>query len=430
MANVTNADRPQDKPDIDAVLRIDGAGRRARLTRRLAIWGVVAAVIAGSAYLLLAQGGKRTAIAYVTEAATRADIIVIVTATGSVQPTNKVDVSSELSGVIRRVLVDFNSPVKVGQPLAELDTDKLKAAADSARARVAAARAGVLDARATLTEKELDLVRKRDLAKTSAGTTQNFEAAQAARDRAAAALASAQAEVAVAEADLKLAETNLSKACICSPIDGVVLNRNVDPGQTVATSFQAPVLFTLAEDLRKMEIQVDVDEADVGKVRDGQAAIFTVDAYPEHSFRASIREIRFGSEVVQGVVTYKAVLTADNPDLLLRPGMTATAEIVVQQIADALAVPNAALRFSPGGDQSPQREQSLLQRFLPGPPRFRAPSGPPSTGASRTLWLLRDGMPTPVEVEIGASDGRRTEIRGGALEPGDAVIVDATNRQR
>ncbi len=169
----------------------------------------------------------------------------------------------------------------------------------------------------------------------------------------------------VAEADLRLNETNLAKACICSPIDGVVLKRNVDPGQTVASSLQAPVLFVIAEDLRHMELQVDVDEADVGKVKVGQKATFSVDAYPERKFPAEIRDIRYGSETVQGVVTYKAVLTIDNSDLLIRPGMTATAEIVVQQVSDALLVPNAALRFSPKSAQANRRSGGFLQRLLP-----------------------------------------------------------------
>jgi len=352
----------------------------------------------------------------------------VVTATGSVQPTNKVDVSSELSGIIRRVLVDYNSVVKVGDPLAELDTDKLQATVDSSRARVAATEARVRDTQATIVEKKLDYDRRRALVARSAISERDLEAAKAAYDRAVAALASSRADVVAAKADLKLNETNLAKACICSPINGIVLSRNVDPGQTVATSFQAPVLFTIAEDLKKMEVQVDVDEADIGKVREGQKATFTVDAFPDRRFDAQITQLRFGSEVVQGVVTYKAVLTTDNSDLVLRPGMTATAEITVEHIKQALTVPNEALRFSPPADTTAARSGGLLSRLLPGRPRFRPPSKQQNTGSSRTVWVLRDGTPVAVPVTIGVSDGRRTQVLDGAVASGQPVIVDARKR--
>ena len=211
---------------------------------------------------------------------------------------------------------------------------------------------------------------------------------------------------------MKLNETNLAKACICSPINGVVLKRNVEPGQTVASSFQAPVLFSIAEDLKKMELQVDIDEADVGQVKVGQNANFSVDAYPDRKFPAAIRDIRFDSETIQGVVTYKAVLSIDNSELLLRPGMTATAEIRVTELFDALLVPNAALRFAPAaGDSADNR--SLLRRLLPGPPQFRPASQHEETGANRSVWALRNGEPVQVAIVIGPSDGRRTQVRSG-----------------
>jgi len=203
------------------------------------------------------------------------------------------------------------------------------------------------------------------------------------------------------------------------------LSRNVEPGQTVASSLQAPVLFTIAEDLTKMEVQVDVDEADVGNVREGQKATFTVDAYPDKKFTATIRELRFGSEVVQGVVTYKAVLTTDNSALLLRPGMTATAEIVVAHVKDALTVPNAALRFSPAETQQVDN-RNFLQKIMPGPPHLRRPSTTEQpTGADRKVWVLKDGSPEEVSVTVGPTDGKRTQIVKGNLQPGQAVIVDA-----
>ena len=272
---------------------------------------------------------------------------------------------------------------------------------------------------------------RRNCCRKGAATIRDLELAKAAYDRAVAAHTSALAEVKVVEADLRLNEINLAKACICSPIDGVVLKRSVDPGQIVASSLQAPVLFVIAQDLRHMELQVDIDEADVGKVRVGQKATFSVDAYPDRKFPAAIRDIRFGSEVVQGVVTYKAVLSIDNAELMIRPGMTATAEIVVEQVNDTLLVPNAALRFSPASAMAGKKKSpGLLHRLLPKPPgaMFRPPSEPEASGPNRRIWVLRDGVPVPVPVVIGATDGRRTEIRKGAIQPDEPIIVDTAGR--
>ncbi len=368
--------------------------------------------------------GNSNAVRYVTAEAQRGGLTVIVTATGSVQPTKKVDVSSELSGTVRKVLVDYNSPVKAGQTLAELDTDKLQATLDSSRAKLETAKAKVTEAEATVIEKQRDLMRKRTLALKQITSTHDLDVAQAAHDRALASLASARADVGVAEAELKLNETNLAKACICSPISGVVLKRNVDPGQTVASSLQAPVLFSIAEDLRQMELQVDVDEADVGKVGVGQRATFSVDAFPDRRFPASIRDVRFASETIQGVVTYKAVLDIDNSELLLRPGMTATAEIRVMEIANVLLVPNAALRYQPPASSAPAEQQSLLRRIMPGPPRFRPATQREDAGPNRTMWVLKSGQPTPVTVTIGATDGKHTEISAGEIKAGETLILD------
>jgi len=412
-----------DQADIEAILGLDRpVVSRFRTWRRYLIGAALAALAVVGLYLAFG-GGAATPLRYVTEPASRGDLTVIVTATGTVQPTNKVDVSSELSGTVRKVLVDYNSAVKVGDVLAELDTDKLRATVDSSRAKLVSARAQVEQAKATVEETKLTYERRKTLLATQAGSKQDLDTAKAAYDRAVAALDAAQAEIGVAAAQLTLDETNLNKARIVSPINGVVLARNVDPGQTVASSFQAPVLFTIAEDLKQMEVQVDVDEADVGKVREGQKATFTVDAYPERKFQASIRELRFGSEVVQGVVTYKAVLATDNSELLLRPGMTATAEITVEQVPDALTVPNAALRFSPPVQVTATNE-SFLRKLLPRMPQFRAASQKEATGGKRVVWVLKDGTAAAVPVVAGATDGRRTAILEGDLKPGEAVIVD------
>lgn len=409
--------------DIDSILA-GGSSGKANWTRNRHV-RLTSAAVAGLLVLgtLWSLSGRTNAIRYLTEAATTGNLTVLVTATGSVQPMNKVDVSSELSGTVRRVLVDYNSVVTAGQTLAELDTDKLIATVESSRARLAAAKARIKDAEATAVEKERDLARKRTLAGKQISSAHDLDIAQAAHDRALAAVASTRADVGVAEAELKLNETNLAKACICSPISGIILKRNVDPGQTVAASLQAPVLFSLAEDLKKMELQVDVDEADVGKVRAGQTASFGVDAFPERRFPANIRDVRFASETVQGVVTYKAVLTVDNTELLLRPGMTATAEIRVSEIQNALLVPNAALRYVPPKTEA-AKEQNLLRRILPGPPRFQPASPHEEKGPTRSVWALRNGTPQEVRIAVGVSDGKLTQVLSGGLKAGDMLILE------
>ncbi len=388
-------------------------------------WLVLAAavLVAAIAYGWWSYSGTAGSITYRTDPVTKGDLTVIVTATGSIAPTNKVDISSELSGIVRKVLVDYNSIVTAGQVLAELNTDSLNAAHDSAIAKLAAANAKVAEAEATVAEAQGNFTRSKALAAQKISSTKDLAAAKAALERAMAALASAQADVGVSQADLKLNETNRAKSAITSPINGVVLTRSVDPGQTVAASLQAPVLFSIAEDLRQMEVLVDVDEADVGSVKEGQRATFTVDAFPDRKFQAQIKELRYGSEVVQGVVTYKAVLTTDNSDLLLRPGMTATAQIAVHEVRSALLIANAALRFSPASNNTTQT-RSLLRTLLGGPPRARPASKRDDTGPNRTVWIVQDGVPEAVSVVVGATDGKRTEIAAGPISAGQSIIVD------
>jgi len=427
---MTELSRPGPAGSIDDLLgirRSGGAGFLARWKRPL-IAAAAVALLAAAWYLY----GTRTAgngVQFATAEAFKGDLHVVVTATGSIQPTNKVDISSELSGTVRRVLVDYNSVVKRGQALAVLDTDKLTATVEASRAKVAAAKAKIAEIESTIDEVAREYERKKALAAREITSGRDLDVARAAHNRAVAQLASARADAAAAEADLRVNETNLAKASIYSPIDGVVLKRSVDPGQTVASSLQAPILFTIAEDLTKMEAQVDIDEADVGKVREGQTAVFTVDAYPERKFPATLRELRFASETVQGVVTYKGILTVDNSALLLRPGMTATAEIGVQDVADALLVPNAALRFQPPA-QEPEAEVSLLRRLTSFFPRPRPVSKREDTGAERKVWVEDGGAARAVPVTVGATDGRHTEIRAGAIAPGQRVIVDTVARKR
>ncbi|MEM8643313.1 MAG: efflux RND transporter periplasmic adaptor subunit [Pseudomonadota bacterium] len=420
-------DTNEGQAEIESALGIGKAPSPFRRFRTVVLVGLALSAVL-LVFALVGGNGAAGGFRYVTEPAIRGDLTVTVTATGTVQPTNDVEISSELSGIVRSVFVDYNSTVTEGQALAELDTRKLKSTVDSSSARLQAAKAKVSEAEASVAETRLDFERKARLAKTQAGSILELEVAEAKLKRALATEESAKADVASASANLTLAETDLEKALIRSPITGIVLSRNVEPGQTVASSLQAPILFTIAEDLTKMEVQVDVDEADIGKVREGQSASFTVDAYPGRRFDAEIRELRFGSEVVQGVVTYKAVLTTDNSELLLRPGMTATAEIVVAEVNDTLTVPNAALRFVPPS-AAPKDERSFLQRMMPGPPRLRKPSGTGQpAGPERQVWILRDGVPEARSVLIGATDGKRTAVVQGQLKAGEGVVVDSEKR--
>ena len=417
--------------DVEALLGVKKGARNRFLRWRTLAWVVIAMAALAGGYVLWSRSGSGATLTYVTQPATRGSLTVIVTATGSAQPITQINISSELSGTVRKVNVDYNSVVKVGDVLAELDTDKLKATVESVRAKLEAVKARVIEASATIEEKRGQHERKIALAAKQAASVQDLDLAKAAYDRAVAQHANALAEVKIAQADLRLNEINLTKASIRSPINGVVLKRSVDPGQIVASSLQAPVLFVIAEDLRHMELQVDVDEADVGKTRIGHKANFSVDAYPDRKFPAVIRDIRFGSETVQGVVTYKAVLSIDNSELMIRPGMTATAEVVVQKVEDALTVPNAALRYAPA---TPGAKQGggLLSMLLPRPPSasFRPPSKALETGPNRRLWVLRDGKPVAVPVVIGSTDGRRTEIVKGQLQADDAVILESSSPKR
>jgi HlyD family secretion protein len=423
---------PVEREDIAKAL---GMGKRSRW-RKSVFWLVLLTLgaLAVSAWLLVGKVEQGRSARFRTEPATRGDLVVTVTATGTLEPTNKVDVGSELSGIVRSVEVDYNDAVAVGQPLARLDTAKLQAQVQRARATLESAQARVLQARATVKETRAELSRLKKIAELSGGTLPSqaeLDAAEAKMDRALADEAAARAAVSEAGANVESDETDLAKAVIVSPIDGMVLSRAVEPGQTVAASLQAPVLFTLAEDLSRMELHVDVDEADVGQVREGQEAHFTVDAYPERSFPAAITQVRYGAKTVDGVVTYETLLQVDNTDLTLRPGMTATADIVASKIEGALLVPNAALRFVPPRPEqgtATRRGGSLLSQLVPRPPRGPKKSLPDEAGArsSGRVWTLREGVPTAVQVTLGASDGIHTAIIAAdpPIAPGTELLVD------
>jgi HlyD family secretion protein len=366
--------------------------------------------------------------AYVTEAVTRGDLAVRVSATGKLQPTNTVEVGSELSGLIEVVFVDENQTVKKGQALARLDTSKLGDQIARSEAALASAEASLAQAQATVKEATANLQRMREVSRLSGGKVPSqaeLDTADATLARAESQRLSAEASVKEAQAALSSDRTNLSKASIRSPIDGVVLKRAVEPGQAVAASLQVATLFTIAEDLRQMELKVDVDEADVGRVKEGQTATFTVDAYPNRTYTADVIRVAYGSTTTGDVVSYAAVLTVRNDDLSLRPGMTASAEIASAAVKGALLVPNAALRFTPTTTTT-RNSGGFVGSLMPGPPRgaTKPTEATPADGA-RQVWVLRDGVPTPVRVMVGLSDGRNTEIVSGDLTEGTPVITEA-----
>jgi HlyD family secretion protein len=366
---------------------------------------------------------------YKTQRVERGDLTVTVSATGNLEPTNQVDVGSELSGIIRSVLVEENDRVRVNEVLARLDTSKLQAQHSKNKAELASAKAKVLQAQATTREAENNLARLRHVRQLSGNkvpSPYDIDAAEAALARARADEKSATASVAQAQATLKGTETDLDKSVIRSPMNGVVLARSVEPGQTVAASMTAPVLFTLAEDLAQMELNVDVDEADVGQVQDGQEATFVVDAYPDRRFKAQITRVCYGSDTTDGVVTYETILKLDNKDLSLRPGMTATADIIVKSLKNVVLIPNAALRFSPPVDKKENSSRSLVYSLMPRPPRHESENReePSSGGNARRIWILQNNQPQAVSIQVGASDGAKTQVMGDGLAPGMQVILE------
>lgn len=404
--------------NLSALVANTGRGRRRWLMPLLALLCLF--LLGGGLWWWLAQDST-AGVTYVTEPAAKGDLVVTVVATGTVQPTRQVDVSSELSGTLVAVEADYNDAVEAGAVLARLDDTKLKAQVANAEATLVSARARVDQAQAALDEAQSNYEARGTLDRLGTTSRLDFIGYEATFRSAKAAVEIAKADVTLAEAALSSVRSDLDKTAIRSPVKGVVLDREADAGKIVASSLNAPTLFTIAEDLASMELRVDVDEADIGKVAVGNAARFTVEAYPGRSFDATITELRFAPEETDGVVTYKAVLTVDNSDLALRPGMTATATITVAEVKDALQVPNAALRYAPPQEAASTSGGGLLGLIMPRPPSGSARSPTPSGHA---LWVLRDGVPAEVPVETGASDGKHTVILKAELAPGDAVITD------
>lgn len=400
--------------------------RWARLRRPLVIGAAVLVVAVAGLLLYKGLSGPK-APTYVTEALRRGDLVTSITATGTLAPVNTVSVGSELSGTVSAVLVDDNDQVRRGQVLAQLDTARLRDQIALAEAALASAQANAREAEATLRERDLAHGRNLKLSSGSGGAyiaRATLEASKAALDRARASRDSSRAAIAQAQANLDTSRTNLAKATIRSPVDGVVLSRSIEPGQTVAASLQAPVLFILAEDLTRMELQVDIDEADVGQAVAGQVATFSVDAFAGRTYQARLTRVGLGSKTTNGVVTYTGVLTVDNADQSLRPGMTATAEIVTRRRENVLLAPAAALRFSPqAATPAASGQTGLVASLTPRMPAMGGRRRSNGANAIQQLWILRDGAPVALPVTVGASDGLQVEVSGAGLAPGLAVIT-------
>ena len=417
-----------------------------QLSRARLIW-LVAIVLVVLFFVYRYVAGREAAPEYQTVAAERGSVVSRVSTSGSLQAVVTVDVGSQVSGRIQALFADFNSPVKKGELIAKIDPSLFGAQVVSAEANVTAARANVtrLTVAAEDAERQAkrasEVYEQRLISETERDTAvANARAARASVDQGAGQLAQSRAA-------LETARTNLRYTDIVSPTDGVVISRAVNVGQTVAASLSAPVIFTIAQDLRKMEVHTNVAESDIGRLKPGMRVSFTVDAYPGEPFRGSIRDIRNAAQVVQNVVTYDAVIDVANPDLKLKPGMTATVSIVTDRRRDVLSVPNTALRFRPEGAapagavsatpagaqavEGQRRERGQGQGGGSGQNKWRRDKGAEAESddatapvvVKRTVYVLVDGTPVPREVTTGLTDGRVTEVTGGELKEGEQVIV-------
>jgi HlyD family secretion protein len=403
-------------------------------TRILVAAALLAVAAAAAATWRLRSGGKNGAFKYETATVDRGRVVARVTASGTLSALVTVQVGSQVSGRIASLHADFNSPVKKGQVIALIDPQIFQAAVEQARANVMAAEGNLARTEAQATDAQRQLRRTRELAERKLIATADLDTAQSNADAAAASVKAGQGGLAQARAALSQASVNLAYTRIVSPTDGVVISRNVDVGQTVAASLQAPTLFVIAEDLAKMQVDTSVAESDVGRLQAGMAATFTVDAFPGQVFKGKVRQVRNSPQTVQNVVTYDAVVDVANPDLRLRPGMTATVTFIYAQKDDVLRLPNAALRFRPPpGMPRPVDEASGAR------PAEGKGASPEGNGAGerrrggnggaegeRAVWVLRAGQPAPVRVRAGITDGTFTELLEGPVAEGDPLITDAT----
>ncbi len=381
------------------------AGIASRLPRR--IWIAVAALILIGAGILYALVGFQTTVSYATVPVTRGTVARMVTSTGSVNPILTITVGSYVSGVIQEINCDFNTVVKKGQLCARIDPRPYEMAVEQDQAAVATAKAQLLKDQANLAYAETNEKRLRNLLAQQATSQDSYDVANNTLNQARAQVAMDQATIQQRNAELDAAKVNLGYTNIVSPVDGIVVSRNVTVGQTVAASFQTPTLFLIATDLSKMQVDTNVSESDIGGIHVGDKAQFTVEAYPDRVFEGTVTQVRQAPQTVQNVVTYDVVVTVANPGQVLKPGMTATMRIITRSRNNVLRVPNQALRFVPGGVSAATGEMN----------------GPPSR-----LWLLKNGKPQAVTVQAGLDDDVFTEITGGDVKAGDRVIVSENAR--
>jgi HlyD family secretion protein len=373
--------------------------------KKIAIIGAIIISIAVAVFFLLRGRGNEPQ--FRTDKVVRGDIEMAVTATGTVNPVTTVLVGTQVSGTIKNIYVDFNSPVKKGQLIAQIDPALFEAQVNQAKANLLLAKANVEKAEATSVDAKRTMERNKELLAKNLIAQSDFDTAETNYETAKASVSAAKSQVAQSEAALSSAETNLFYTKIVSPVDGIVVSRNVDVGQTVAASFQTPTLFSIAQDLTKMQIDTNVAEADIGNVKVGQDVEFTVDAYPDITFKGKVWQVRNAPITVQNVVTYDVVIQVDNPELKLKPGMTANVSIIISLRRDVLKIPNAALRFLPVEMSKPSVQQK---------------------GAG--VWILEQGKPERVPVSTGISDGSYTELVSGKISEGQEVIVESLTKAK
>jgi HlyD family secretion protein len=370
---------------------------------------VIAALCAGGYFYFAGKNGKSPP--YQTVKVGKGNISEIVSATGNINAVTTVQVGSQVSGTIQKILVDFNSHVRKGQVIAQIDPQLLEASVVQARGNVSNASAVLSKTRIVTSDALRTLRRNQELVKDGYVAQADVDAAETAYNSSQEQEKSAEAQLAQAKGALSVAETNLRFTTILSPVEGTVISRNVDVGQTVAASFQTPTLFTIAQDLTKMQIDTNVDESDIGRTKAGQKATFTVDAYPGKIFEGGVVQVRNSPIVTQNVVTYDVVIQVDNKDLSLKPGMTANVSFMIREFNDVLKIPNPALRYRPSGE----RKKGEGEKETPG---------------TRVYLVGKDGKPKTVPVKIGISDGSFTHLVEGDLREGDALITSETVKKK
>lgn len=379
--------------------------------RKVILLFLLLSLVTGGFWLF--RGGREDEISIDTTMVTRGDLVKAVSATGTLEAVNTVNVGTQVSGSIKKVHVDYNSRVRKGQLIAEIDPDLLEANVKKAGADVLAAEANLQEAQATVNDARRTRDRSRELLERDLIARSEYDSAQTGYETSLARLSAARANLAQVEADLKYKEITLGYARITSPIDGVVIDRAVDEGQTVNASQSAPTLFTIAEDLTKMQVEADIDEADIGQVRIGQVVEFTVDAYPDASFEGKVEEVRLAPNTSDNVVTYTVIVNVENPDLRLMPGMTANVSVISEKSENVLKVSSSALRFTPDPGFPDLPEGSADAAPFQGRKR--------ESGETRNLWVLKDGKFVRIPVKTGISDGMYTEVSGDIGEETEVV---------